>query len=175
MSNNSERTDSGGVKLSLNFSSHPPPITGPTLVSELLWFARVSCPRSDWQPGGKTFCVCVAPSDLKGAVRDDCEGATLLNGGAAVQDSSEEQRGEELCGRDGLSIRQPAGGTHTTNPYGCLRNNDTPPLPLFLSFSGTFGFLVLSWAEVVASLISCSRLKSESTCRGRLWRSWIPI
>lgn len=104
-----------------------------------------------------------------------------MRGGASVQDSAEEQRGEELCGRDGLSIRLPAGGTHTKqNPYGCLRNTHTSPLPpFFLFYLGLFFWLLVlappKNPEVVASLKSFSRLKSESTCRGRLWRSWIPI
>lgn len=68
-----------------------------------------------------------------------------MRGGASVQDSAEEQRGEELCGRDGLSIRLPAGGTHTKqNPYGCLRNTHTSPLPpFFLFYLGLF-FLAFS-------------------------------
>lgn len=107
-----ERTGSAtnvGVKLSLNFSSHPRPITGLPPMYGLLWFARASCPRSDWQPvwkggrcgGGGTICVC-CPVGLEGALRDAWKrGATLLNGRAALQHSSEEQRGEELSWRDG--------------------------------------------------------------------------
>lgn len=72
--------------------------------------------------------------------------ATLVDGGAALRHSSEEQRGEELCGKRRES--HPSGRSwrnahQPTPPYGCLRNNPTLPLfsPLFsLSFSGTFSF-----------------------------------
>lgn len=107
------------------------------------------------------LCVCVLPCWVEGALRDWKRGASTSDrrrSGAGQFRSAERSTGETVA------VRQPAGGKHTlTNPYGCLRNNDIPPLPLF--FSGTFlafsFFFLLSWPEVFASLISC--WKSEPT------------
>lgn len=168
-----ERTGSAtnvGVKLSLNFSSHPRPITGLPPMYGLLWFARASCPRSDWQPvwkGGRWGAVvggdylCVLP-------RWTWRGFTwrLKEGGntpertrsAAAQFRRAERRGAELERR--VTIRQLAGGTHTIQTLmAAWEITIHPPSPFFL-FLWDFWLLVLSWPEVVASLISCSTLKN---------------
>lgn len=98
----------------LNFSSHPRPITGLALIYGLLWFARVSCPQSEWQPGGEDFflfCACVCcPVELKGLYVTEREGPALQIGGAAVQDSSEAQRG--VRERRWPSVNQLGENTH---------------------------------------------------------------
>lgn len=100
-----------GVKLSLNFSSQPRPITGLAVMYGLLWFARVSCPRSEWQPGGKDFSV--APLDLKGlyVTTERVGSSSERRRGGAGQFRKAERRGAVRERR--LPIRQLAGGTHT--------------------------------------------------------------
>lgn len=81
-------------------SSGLPPLSCPTL--------RLTTLRR-WRVGGwggeESISGCVCPRlDLRkgGALRDDRERRQhLLSGGAALRHSSAEQRGEELCGRDG--------------------------------------------------------------------------
>lgn len=144
----------------------------------LLWFAWLSCPRSDWQPGGKTFFfpfVCVAPLDLKGLYVTTGRGGNTSERrrSGAGQFRRAERRGavrDRRVPHPSTSRRN----AHQQTLMAAWEITIHPPSPFFL-FLWDFWLLVLSWPEVVASLISCSKLKSESTCRGRLWRSWIPI
>lgn len=95
--------------------------------------------------------------------------------------TAQQSREERSCA--GETADHPStGGTHTTIPYGCLRNTDKSPLPPLFSFSGTFWLLTLSRAEVFCTFKlfapGCKKKKekkSESTCGGCSWRSWIPI
>lgn len=96
---------------------------------------------------------------LYGVLRDGGEGETERKGG----DASDRRRGgagrfrraeRRRSAGETVSIRQPAGGTQPTNPYGCLRNTETPPLPPFSLFLWDFWLFL-----VAASLISCSKLK----------------
>lgn len=119
--------------------------------------------------GGKTFsssvraCVCVALLTWRGSTwRLEERGQHFRS--EAQRCRTVQKRREERSTGETVAVRQPAGGKHTlTNPYGCLRNNDIPPLPPFFlwDFFWLLVFFLLSWPEVFASLISC--WKSEST------------
>lgn len=79
------------------------PLICPSLLSALWLTALVGCVVM--VRGAISGCVCPR-LDLRegggGALRDDWERRQhLLSGGAALRHSSAEQRGEELCGRDG--------------------------------------------------------------------------
>lgn len=107
------------------------------------------CPRFDWQPwgGGKgvgwrgsVLVGVFAPVwtwGRRGALRDAWERRQhLLSGGAALRHSSAEQRGEELCGRDGwpsVNWRN----AHNKPLWLLEKYRQIPPSPSFL-FLGDF-------------------------------------
>lgn len=120
---------------------------------------------------------------------DGERGATLLNGGAAVQDSSEEaERKRSRAGRDGCPIRLLAGGNaHQQNPLmAAWEITIHPPSPFFLSFSGTcffffffwlvFFFYFKYWGLLTTSCL-CTSLKNKSLqvaeCKKKK-KKWIP-
>lgn len=126
----------------------------PPLMYVHLWFARVSCSRCEWQPegGGETFFVRVARLDLQGLyVRSEGGGCTSDRRSRTVQRSREERSstGETVA----PSVNQ-LEDPYTNKPLMAAWESTThSPLPLFLSFSGTFSRLLVLPKNFSTSII----------------------
>lgn len=121
------------------------PLTANNRAAANVW-APLICPSllsAEWLTAwGKDHLRFVAPLHLRGLYVTERGGNTSeRRRSAAAQFRRAERRGAVRERR--LTIRQLAGGTHTNNPYGCLRNNDTPPLPLFSLSLGLLAFSII--------------------------------